>query len=201
MPNAIDDEFWFPWLVGWKLVEALTIREAACILSHVDPAPYRYGNRILPSEVDAMEAAIGQAILLGKLKPFAMWMYCPLTSDVVPCEEASPHTNLDPQRTSVRVAELVEWADARSVPHCWQSATARKDAGTDWTAYPPELRAAIEAFNAVHGNLRATAGKSPKKALEEWLTGNKPELSAGARERIATVANWQREGGAPKTPG
>lgn len=55
-----DDEFWFPWMTGWKLVEAVTIREAACILSHVDPAPYRYGNLNLPGDVEAMEVALEQ---------------------------------------------------------------------------------------------------------------------------------------------
>jgi hypothetical protein len=44
-------------------------------------------------------------------------------------------------------------------------------------------------------------GRSPKAALLAWLETNKPDLSANARERIATVANWQPTGGAPKTPG
>ncbi len=196
-----EDEFWFPWLTGWKLAEAVTIREAACILSYVDPAPFRYSNQLMPSEAEAMEAAIEQAILLGTLKPFAAWTYCPLTSEVVPCEHVSPHTNLDAKRTSVRVRELVEWADARGVSHCWQSATASARVGTNHADYPPELRAAIEAFTAVHADPRATAGKHPKQALSDWLAANKPELSANARDRIASVANWQPGGGAPKTPG
>jgi len=68
----------------------------------------------------------------------------------------------------------------------------------DDTTYPEELRAALEAFVAVHA--APLRGCSPKAALLAWLETNKPDLSAGARERIATVANWQREGGAPKTP-
>jgi len=69
----------------------------------------------------------------------------------------------------------------------------------DANGYSPELRAAIEAFNAVRGDPAATAKRSPKAALMAWLDANKPELSANARERIATVANWQPTGGAPKT--
>lgn len=68
------------------------------------------------------------------------------------------------------------------------------------SSYPEELRVAIEAFEAVSSDPTATTGKSPKAALAEWLATNKPSLSEKARERIATVANWKREGGAPQTP-
>jgi hypothetical protein len=67
--------------------------------------------------------------------------------------------------------------------------------------FPLELRAAIEAFEAVRNDAAALAGRSPRKALETWLKQNRPEITANARERIATVANWQPIGGAPKTPG
>ncbi|TAL82845.1 MAG: hypothetical protein EPN74_15625 [Rhodanobacter sp.] len=63
-----------------------------------------------------------------------------------------------------------------------------------------ELRAALEAHNAVYGDLTALAKKSPRQALAAWLSEHKPELSRKARERVATVANWQPAGGAPKTP-
>jgi len=65
--------------------------------------------------------------------------------------------------------------------------------------YPQELAAAIEAFEAVH--TADLAGRSAKSVLLGWLNANRPQLSANARERIATVANWQPTGGAPKTPG
>jgi hypothetical protein len=65
--------------------------------------------------------------------------------------------------------------------------------------YPQELSAAIEAFNAVRENSASTAKRSPKAALLAWLVVNKPDLSKNARERIATVANWQPSGGAPKS--
>lgn len=68
-------------------------------------------------------------------------------------------------------------------------------------AFPAELRAAIEAFEAVRNDTAALAGRSPRKVLEIWLEKNRPELTANARERIATIANWQPSGGAPKTPG
>lgn len=67
--------------------------------------------------------------------------------------------------------------------------------------YPPELSIAIEAFTAVSLDPKALVGRSPRQALLRWLEENKPEIGRNARERIATVANWQPEGGAPQTPG
>lgn len=203
--NIGKDYFWeecfFPWVTGWRLVELVTIRESACILTGTDPSNYRYGNSILPGDVEAMEIALEQAILLGRLRPFSIWAYHPGLGEEVPLDEVDPHLRLATQQTKIRVEDVVEWADARGVPHCWKMTGAPAVNAADLSGLPAELRAAMEAFKAVQGDPRATAGKSPKKALEEWLTANKPELSAGARERIATVANWQREGGAPKTPG
>jgi hypothetical protein len=89
------------------------------------------------------------------------------------------------------VGHLRELAGVAAVPEL------RADSPT----YTEELRAAIEAFDAVSADPALTAKSSPKAALFAWLEANKPELSANARERIATVANWQPAGGAPKTPG
>lgn len=73
--------------------------------------------------------------------------------------------------------------------------------GGSLNRFPLELRAAIEAFDAVRNDAAALAGRSPRKAIEAWLQQNRPELSANALDRIATIANWQPGGGAPKTPG
>jgi hypothetical protein len=81
------------------------------------------------------------------------------------------------------------------------SAAEYNAAHPEHASYPDELRAAIEAFEVVHADPTRLRGRSPKTVLAEWLETHKPELSVSARERIATVANWQREGGAPKTPG
>jgi hypothetical protein len=71
---------------------------------------------------------------------------------------------------------------------------------SDAEGYPEELRAAIEAFQAVRRTFKP-AGRSPKTVLTEWLAKHKPELGSSAIDRIATLVNWQKRGGAPKTPG
>ena len=67
---------------------------------------------------------------------------------------------------------------------------------------PIELRAGAEAWEIVISTGAHEGTKSPKKAIRHVLDTH-PEysqLSNEARSRISTVANWDREGGPPKTP-
>ena len=64
----------------------------------------------------------------------------------------------------------------------------------------PELSAALEVLKAIRSDEAAISGRTPKQAALAWLKANKKELSNDARARIATMVNWQREGGAPPTP-
>ena len=68
--------------------------------------------------------------------------------------------------------------------------------------HPVELRAGFEAWETVVSSKAYEAGKSPKAAVRAVLDDH-PEyshLSAEAKTRISTVANWNKEGGATKTP-
>lgn len=68
---------------------------------------------------------------------------------------------------------------------------------------PIELRAALDAWRAVvaDGNPR-NRGAGVRNALIKWLKENQKKygLGKGAVDRIATVANWHKRGGLPKTP-
>jgi hypothetical protein len=62
--------------------------------------------------------------------------------------------------------------------------------------YPPELDIAFQAWRAVS----ATEGKGkPKARIRKWLDTNAIHLSNEAKERIVTVANWDKSGGATRT--
>lgn len=65
--------------------------------------------------------------------------------------------------------------------------------------YPRELHIAVMAWQAV-SNMQSLK-VSPKAKLREWLDNkySDNELTNAARERISTVANWNKTGGAPKT--
>jgi hypothetical protein len=61
--------------------------------------------------------------------------------------------------------------------------------------YPIELDFAVKAWQAVS----TSEGKGkPKARIKKWLDDN-TKLSNEANERIATVANWDKAGGATKT--
>jgi hypothetical protein len=76
--------------------------------------------------------------------------------------------------------------------------------------YAPKLAVAVRAWQAVTSDEQWLRATSPKKALINWLEANASELgsrnstktlSKKANNEIAKIANWQLEGGAPKTPG
>lgn len=68
---------------------------------------------------------------------------------------------------------------------------------------PEELRAANEAWHAVtkDGDPR-DSGKAIRAAIRKYLDEHPRHsaLSNEAKERICTVVNWNRKGGAPRTP-
>jgi hypothetical protein len=75
--------------------------------------------------------------------------------------------------------------------------------------YAPKLAAAVQAWLAAERE-SALAGKSPKQALITWLrvhavefglTDDDGKLNETGIEEAAKVANWDKKGGAPKTPG
>lgn len=187
--------------IAWRHVPALTLGEAACLLQGHDPMKAR-SNRVLPSDVEAMRTALEYALKDGQLEPFEVFAYDEAAGGLLLVPPSEPLRGLVlASQTTVRADSLAKWADARKLEHFWESTTEAQEPARKLKAYPDELRAAIEAFEAVFYDPKATAGKSPRSALLAWLESNKPELGSNARERIATVANWQPAGGAPKTPG
>jgi hypothetical protein len=106
---------------------------------------------------------------------------------------------LDPSACEVSESALLAWCNETGAPIPPLLVHPYDDDAV--AGYPPKLRAAIEAFEAVSRDPAATATKSAKNALLAWLAEYKPELSINARDAVATVANWQPQGGAPKTPG
>jgi len=74
--------------------------------------------------------------------------------------------------------------------------------------FPIKLNAAIKAWTAVTNDPKLLRGRSPKQALERWLTENAADLGLVSKkgklnmtgiQEIAKVANWKPEGGATPT--
>ncbi|MDA3913116.1 hypothetical protein [Oleiagrimonas sp.] len=183
---------------GWEHAEAIELLDAAYLLTATKPRRHTY-NRVLSSDTDAMLQTLKQSALIGNLPIFAAWAWDENGHpEPIGGHTMNPHIPLHAM-TTVKVTDLAAWCDARNIPHPWQSSESVQVRTPAIKTYPAELRAAIEAFKAVHGNLTALRGKSPKQALLAWLEKN-ADLGANARKRVATVANWQPQGGAAKTP-
>ena len=186
----------------WRRADALTIREAACLLTGIDPSSFADRHKLLPMDVNALATALARSVLAGRLPAFAVWTWDE-QGELMPIEvvNISRHTHISDD-TILLVNDLVNWCNGRNISHIWDLTESTLGPPIrDLSNYPDELRAAIAAFEAVHADPSATAKRTPKAALAAWLEVNRPELSGNARERIATVANWQPAGGAPKTPG
>lgn len=144
---------------------------------------------------------------------------------------ALPDPNkLIPEKTRVRQAAFRKWADTKRLPSYRQDVirlnaqpiiTAQltdtqapaatetlilpmpdfRDPGNPLS--PIELRASIEIWEIVTSEAKYKKGMAVKDALKEALN-NHPEhreLSTEAKNRISTVTNWNKKGGAPNTPG
>lgn len=120
-------------------------------------------------------------------------------------EAISWHPSEPRKNWTVSLAAFRQWGSGLpaplSFPPEFPGGNNAKSQRLDVSRYPEELKAAIEAFEALQDSAKQSRGRHPKQLLRAWLDANKSHLSGNARERIATVANWQPAGGAPKTPG
>ena len=93
------------------------------------------------------------------------------------------------------VMDIAFSLDGLTCPPIWAKNPSNTTFDEANPAYPIELDMALQAWQAV----TATEGKGkPKARLRAWLDGN-TKLSNEAKERIATVANWDKTGGATRT--
>lgn len=124
-------------------------------------------------------------------------------------ETATPST--DPELRKALVDAQHEIAVLQSQVQTLKSQLAETGLGKDYSAVldensgysPIEMRAALAAWLAVvsDGNPQLR-GAAIKPALKQWLNEHRLDYKLGteAIERCATVANWNKKGGAPKTP-
>ncbi|MBY4833669.1 hypothetical protein [Burkholderia dolosa] len=100
---------------------------------------------------------------------------------------------------------LVVQETARRTGRSYQSDAAKGSASglmdPSSPLYPQELAIALTAWQAVTSNGQvAPDGVAAKTALMNWLGDAYPSLGKDAKNRIATVANWNKRGGATRIP-
>lgn len=101
-------------------------------------------------------------------------------------------------KTKIRRDDLITWLSSRNYrPAFFFPDSGDESDPTDQKnpCYAPELADALQAWQAVS----TTDGKGkPKARVKAWLDENTSQ-SNEAKERIATVANWEKGGGATRS--
>ena len=115
----------------------------------------------------------------------------------------------DWSRTMLDVADLKMWLKGKGVKTGFFFPATQVDEDDfmdpSHEHFAPELAIAVAAWRALSQTQKFK--QSPKAMIKDWVNNNpsewqsKDDLSTEAKERIATVANWKRSGGANPTGG
>lgn len=200
-------------LAAWRLCEKLTIHQAALLIVGEDPTDIVWESDT-PGYVPwvaAIVAAAESGIIngVGKFKSV-------MRSDGT----FFPGDKTDPFTSTIEVASLKLWLSAKgqrpsvffpevtesskgpsAVPPCLDKEHPR---------FAPKLAAAIAAWEAMNDPNNLKASMAPRQALVAWLTQNAPLLGLVdqngkpnklAIKEISKIANWNTQGGAPRTGG
>jgi len=193
----------------WRLCDALTVVQAALLLAGFDPSEegieeyiesWAAGNQPpkYRSAKTALEHAIRQSIL---------------SADVIYFENPDHDyylgsTPIQWGATTILVDDLKSWLSRKGVRSGFFFSAPKEDADYLNPAHPryaPKLAATVRAWQVV----TETNGKTPKTTLIKWLRENaarfeltdaEGKVNENGIEECAKVANWERKGGAPRTP-
>lgn len=114
----------------------------------------------------------------------------------------------DWDKTTVFVEHLKQWLDKRNLypEFFFPGPQENSFENPKHERYSPELACAAAAWRAV---TRPDPNKSVKATLDDWVAANAVSFgvnqgngtpSQQSKDRIATLVNWQKKGGAPATP-
>ena len=194
----------------WRLCKTLSIKQAALLLADIDPTGPTNPEQDLPQDKAAHFAAAKQAIsaallaneIEGTLHPVFKYDSFGMKSGV---EDNSVDTN----QSQIVVSSLQTWLSQHGVSNGFFFPD-----GFDGPAYlnpahpryAPKLAAAVMAWSAADDS----GNKTPKQRILKWLSDNAGQFGfideTGAPlesvlDDLAKIANWQTNGGAPRTPG
>jgi arsenate reductase-like glutaredoxin family protein len=200
----------------WRMRDELNIIQATLLILNVDPVHLEFEVESVyekrPKDYQAVRDALATACVSDKLKS-SKRHYTKYYS--------KPHYNfytfLDLSKTKLKVDDLKEWMQKNGMPSKFFFPANEKPINEkpineflnpNNPNYAPKLASAVKAWIAVSENPELARGKTIKIALIKWLTDNAQSLgltrngkpSKGTIEEIATIANWDTKGGAPKTP-
>ena len=220
-------------LDNWRVNDEFYVLDAALLYAGLDPATVcvNYGNfeKDYP-KFTAIKKALMNAVMSERLKAKILYKKIgqnysePAKVDrFTPVFPESFVINAEPdwEATTILLDDLLAWLSSRGVrdgfffqqstnPITQSTTPTQPDyLSPDNPCYAPKLAAAIHAWEHVTANPALLKGKTPKKALENWLrenastyklTKNDGSPNELGIEEAAKIANWKQDGGAPKTP-
>ncbi|MBB3773244.1 hypothetical protein FHS55_003877 [Angulomicrobium tetraedrale] len=190
-------------LEHWTKADALNVYQIALLLKGLDPSPlWRLRYSSLPLSTQDATAVyvmlLTSAVASGTIAPSTISHY--------------DNGRYDWDDTLISLDSLRGWLAGRDMkdtifgpPTSARHTPAQKSS----PFHAPKLAAALAAWEAVTSGPELLRGKSPKRALETWLTEHAAEYDLLNKdgtpnrtgiEEIAKVANWNQKGGAPTTP-
>lgn len=201
----------------WHLHDDLSIHHAVCLIAGYDPNDYEIASSQWNYESQPIDfpnynpvySAVITAARLGKLK------VC-ISDDNLSKEITHP-------KTTIRRDDLKEWLVSRGFKSgfLFEGDNINKDdpdyLNPNHPRYAPKLAASVKAWLAMSDE-NLLHKKTPSQAMTDWLESRykefdlihkqsnekagykKGDINSGAIKEAAKVANWNQEGGAPKTP-
>ncbi len=188
----------------WRLCREYSIYHASLIIAGHDPGDWEQTSLVniahLVDGFTAIRTALCNAAQSNSIKTVSTYYDT----------DSFDQQSIDIFKTLISVVELDRFVTEVGLTcdafRC-NSGVARMGIGSQF--YSKKLDAANRAWEAVTRDSRLLKGRSPKQALQKWLTEHAAELellnkdgkpSQTAIEEISKVANWKPEGGATPTP-
>lgn len=208
----------------WRLVDELTIVQAALLVIGLDPAAYQdeiedqgYSTAHKPKGYEAAKLAIAAALrdfrisgrhLNTEGRVTVVYSDIPGVTFLESEKLHGEYTNAN--GSTVERTTLIQWLSNRGINSGFFFPEKPTTTDPDYLdpnhpRYAPKLAAAVKAWQAVTD----PKGKSPKQALDKWLrehgaayglTDDEGKANETAIGEISKIANWNTSGGAPKTP-
>ena len=198
----------------WRLCDELTVQQAVLLIVGIDPASEaaeceHWKPQERPRGYDPVKQALSTALRKGAIAGTNALVEI---HDINGCPvDAYPDTT-DVYVSKVEAASLVQWLRSRGMNTGFffpqeDSTSGEPDyLNPNHPRYAPKLAAAVRAWEAVTD---PGSRRTPKQALDKWLrehgaayglTDDEGKAKETAIEEISKIANWNPNGGAPKTP-
>lgn len=186
----------------WRLSKWLRIDHAAHLVMNIDPnANDETLTDCMRDEVEACRISIWETAQASEENPGVKIGYAPHWTDDK--DRPSEHDS----RVSVDWVKNLLSSEGVTSGFFFPSTTrpSEKFMDPNHAHFSPELALAVTVWRAFDG--KSVTKKPPKQAILDWIEKN-PSAWPGAEpikneavRRIATLVNWSKKGGAPKSGG